>query len=104
MNTEEGFILASLKEFVKIWGSGNQATFNLECRNSQVLVKFETHLGHPAHQHFVPHPPQGQDHQHGMWYNKACYYTPVVFTTGYLKKVSLTNISDYSEATRISFL
>ena len=65
MNTEEGFILASLKEFVKIWGSGNQATFNLECRNSQVLVKFETHLGHPAHQHFVPHPPQGQDHQHG---------------------------------------
>ena len=65
INTEETFVLASLKEFVKIWGSGNQASFNLECRNGRAYLKMETHLGTPDQQHFVPpHVPHDGNHQH----------------------------------------
>ena len=53
-NKEETFVLASMKEFVKIWGSGNQASFNLECRNGNAYQKMETHLGPPTQQHYVP--------------------------------------------------
>ena len=58
MNTEETFILASLKEFVKLWGSGSQATFNLACRNNQAWFQLGTRLGHPAFPHFLPTPPR----------------------------------------------
>ena len=37
MNTDEAFVLSSLEEFVKIWGSGNQATLNVKCRNGKAL-------------------------------------------------------------------
>ena len=47
-----------------MWGSGNQATFNLECRNGQAYIKMETHLGHPAKPHFHPHPPPQQQALH----------------------------------------
>ena len=58
--TEEAFVLANLKEFVKIWGSGNQALFQLECRNGQALLKLSCPLGSPADRHFVP--PHVQHH------------------------------------------
>ena len=61
-NTEEAFILANLKEFVKIWGSGNQAFFQLECKNGQAFLKFSSQLGSPADQHFTP--PHGIHVQH----------------------------------------
>ena len=32
-NNEEAFVMSTLKEFVKIWGSGSQAKLNFECRN-----------------------------------------------------------------------
>ena len=65
INTEETFVLASLKEIVKIWGSGNQASFNFECRNGRAYLKMETHLGTPDQQHFVPpHVPHDGNHQH----------------------------------------
>ena len=32
-NREEFFLLASLREFVKVWGSGKNASFNVECRD-----------------------------------------------------------------------
>ena len=59
-NTQEAFVLASLKEFVTIWGSGNQAHFQLECRNGQAWVRLDCQLGHPAsphHPHVQPPPP-----------------------------------------------
>ena len=56
-NTEETFILASLKEFVKLWGSGCQANFQLQCSNGQVSFNFSAQLGAPADRHFVPHEP-----------------------------------------------
>ena len=43
MNTEEGFILASLKEFVKLWGSGSQSSYHLECKNGQAWFQFGSH-------------------------------------------------------------
>jgi hypothetical protein len=52
--TEEAFVLASLKEFVKLWGSGSQASFQLECKDRQACLKFSTQLGSPADLHFVP--------------------------------------------------
>ena len=57
-NTEEKFILASLKEFVKLWGSGRQANFQLQCCDGQVAFKFSAQLGAPADRHFVPPNPQ----------------------------------------------
>ena len=54
MNTEEAFVLASLKEFVKLWGSGTQASLNLECKNGQAWIHFGAMLGSPASSHFDP--------------------------------------------------
>ena len=64
MNTEEAFILASLKEFVRLWGSGTQASFHLECRNRKAWFKLATELGAPSSRHFIPPPVPSQDH-HG---------------------------------------
>jgi hypothetical protein len=59
MNSVETFVLASLKEFVKLWGSGSQATFNLKCINGQVWFHLGARLCHPANPHFYPpNPPQ----------------------------------------------
>ena len=57
MNTEETFVLASVKEFVKLWGSGSQATFNLECSNGQAWFQLGARLGPPAFPHFYPDRP-----------------------------------------------
>ena len=60
-NTEEGFALASLKEFVKLWGSGTKASFHLECQDGQAWFKLSSFLGHPGSPHFAPphsHPEQ----------------------------------------------
>ena len=54
MNTEESFILASLKEFVKLWGSGCQSSYHLECKNGQAWFQFGSVLGSPGSQHFSP--------------------------------------------------
>ena len=56
MNTEESFVLASLKEFVKLWGSSREATFNLECRNGQAWFQLGASLGPPSFPHFCPSP------------------------------------------------
>ena len=57
-NTEEAFVLANLKEFVKLWGSGKRAHLQLECQNGQACIKFSSQLGAPADRHFSPHAPQ----------------------------------------------
>ena len=63
-NNEEAFVLASLKEFVKIWGSGSQAHFKLECGNGQAWVRLDCQLGHPASPHHpVIPPPQVRRHK-----------------------------------------
>ena len=64
MNTEEAFILASLKEFVRLWGSGIQASFHLECRNRKAWFKLATELGAPSSHHFIPSQGPSQDHHH----------------------------------------
>ena len=62
MNTEETFVLSSLKEFVRLWGSGSQARFQLECRDRKAFLQFSTQLGSPADCHFVPHVPPQEHH------------------------------------------
>ena len=57
MNTEETFVLASLKEFVRLWGSGCQSSFYLQCQDYQAWFKLESKLGSPSSQHFVPKVP-----------------------------------------------
>ena len=54
-NTEEAFVLSSLKEFVNIWGSGSRALLNLECQNGSAWVKLTVQLAHPADYH-ISHP------------------------------------------------
>ena len=61
MNTEEGFILANLKEFVKLWGSGTHASFYLECRDKQAWFKLSSFLGSPGSCHFSPSHVQNED-------------------------------------------
>jgi hypothetical protein len=56
-NTEETFILSSLKEFVKLWGSGCHPNLQLQCSNGQVSFNFSAQLGGPADRHFVPNEP-----------------------------------------------
>jgi hypothetical protein len=65
MNTEEGFALASLKEFVKLWGSGTKASFHLECKDGQAWFKLSSFLGHPGSPNFAsPHShPEQQYHK-----------------------------------------
>ena len=57
-NTEESFVLSSLKEFVKAWGSGNHAYFNLECKNGSAFIQLSFNLGHPGETHHHHGPPQ----------------------------------------------
>lgn len=40
---------------MKVWGSGSQAQINIECKDGMAWIKLALQLGHPAHQHFVPH-------------------------------------------------
>ena len=66
VNTEEAFVLATLKEFVKLWGSGNQDSFHLECKDRQASFKFSSLLGPPGGRHFDPHHTYSDDHgSHG---------------------------------------
>ena len=58
MNSEEAFVLASLKEFVKLWGSSSEASFHLECSNGQAWFRLGSRLGSPASPHFIPAHPQ----------------------------------------------
>ena len=50
-NTEESFVLSSLNEFVKVWGSGGQSNLNLECRDGLACIKLSFNLGHPTSPH-----------------------------------------------------
>jgi hypothetical protein len=52
--TAEAFVIASLKEFVNLWGSGSQLSFQLESKDRQACLKFSSQLGSPADLHFVP--------------------------------------------------
>ena len=56
-NTDECFTLATLKEFVKLWGSGRQARLNLECCDGTAWANFSFQLGHPSQQHYVHQAP-----------------------------------------------
>ena len=55
-NTEEAFVLATVKEFVKFWGSENQAHPSLECKNWNAWVHLAFQVGRPSAQHFDPQP------------------------------------------------
>ena len=50
-NTEESFVLSSLNEFVKVWGSGGQSNLSLECRDGLACIKLSFNLGHPTSPH-----------------------------------------------------
>ena len=55
--TAEASVLSSIKEFVKLWGSGSQANLPLECNEGKAFIRFSAQLGSPADLHFVPHIP-----------------------------------------------
>ena len=38
--TDESFVLASLKEFVKLWGSGSQASLQLDFEKEKLASSF----------------------------------------------------------------
>ena len=65
VNCEETFIFASLQEFVKVWSSGHQASFNLNCENGRAWLSLGFQLGTPSSPHHlgVGHPPP--THLHG---------------------------------------
>ena len=74
MNTEEAFILASRKEFVKAGIYGSQASFNIECKQGQAFLKMSSLLGHPTARHFVPaHAPGPHDHVEQPFHKRRQY-------------------------------
>ena len=73
--SEEAFALASLKEFVKLWGSGSRATFQIECNNGQAILQFSSQLGAPADRHFVP-PNVPRHPQHGPHAEQSVHHHP----------------------------
>ena len=70
-NTEEGFVLSSLNEFVKVWGSGGQANLNLECKDGLACIKLKFDLGHPGQPH-IPRP----QYLHPAYQTKPRRYGP----------------------------
>ena len=52
-NTEADFIFASLVEFLNLWRSGKQGTFNIECREKTASLSFNCSLGHPDSSHLM---------------------------------------------------
>ena len=53
-NNEERFVLASLKEFVKTWGSGRAGSFQLVCDEGHAKLSMEFSLETPGSSHFTP--------------------------------------------------
>ena len=53
-NNEERFVLASLKEFVKTWGTGRAGSFQLVCKEGQAKLSMEFSLETPGCPHFTP--------------------------------------------------
>ena len=53
-------MLASLKEFVKTWGSGNAGSFQLVCKDGQAKLSMEFSLESPGSSHFTA-PEDNQD-------------------------------------------
>ena len=60
-NNEEAFVLSTLKEFVKIWGSGSQAKLNFECRNGNAWVQLDFQLGHHCYHQYESNPDISED-------------------------------------------
>ena len=52
-NTEEAFLLSSMKEFVKVWASGNRAKINVECDKGTAWLNISFSLGRPDASHHV---------------------------------------------------
>ena len=52
--SEESFVLASLKEFVKTWGTGRDGSFQLVCKDGQAKLSMEFSLEAPGSLHFTP--------------------------------------------------
>ena len=52
--SEESFVLASLKEFVKTWGTGRDGSFQLVCKDGQAKLSMEFSLEKPGNPHFTP--------------------------------------------------
>ena len=53
-NSEGGFVLASLMEFMKAWESGANARLFLESTNGSAFVSFGCFLGQPTEMHVKP--------------------------------------------------
>ena len=53
-NNKERFVLASLKEFVKTWGSGRAGSFQLVCDEGHAKLSMEFSLETPGSAHFTP--------------------------------------------------
>ena len=53
-NNEERFVLASLKEFVKTWGTDRASSFQLVCKDGQAKLSMKFPLETPGSSHFTP--------------------------------------------------
>ena len=67
--TEQAFLHATLREFVKLWGNGSQAFLHVQCVGGQAWVQLTSALGHPSSPHLFRqdhhhHGEHGQDHHH----------------------------------------
>ena len=59
--TEEAFVQATFREFVKLWGNGSQAHLQVQCLGGHAWVQLMSALGPPS----SPHLFRRDDHHHG---------------------------------------
>ena len=55
-HSEEAFLFASFREFVKCWSSGKKSRLIIESVNGHAIVNFTAFLGHPSANHFNSKP------------------------------------------------
>ena len=58
-NSEQGFVFASMMEFLSCWKAKQEATINIKCKEGRAMLNFSCSLGEPEQ----PHVAEGNLHK-----------------------------------------
>ena len=72
-NTEEDFVFASVREFVKTWASGKRSKLELECKNGRLWLQFGFQLNQPNSLHSFPRRQKSEKQRNRDWLRAEQY-------------------------------
>ena len=55
-NSEQGFVFASMMEFLSCWKAKQEATINIQCKEGRAMLNFSCSLGEPEQPHMAEGP------------------------------------------------